>query len=429
MQQLLGRTDIEGGPGRYASGLFGGQFHNNATWSEDRELISDMFNFPVIDGFSPAMSAAADEVGQTIDEALARDPEVVVDLNVLLSKIAYTIIVRGVFGNVDLAEMHELGRALSDSLRLALGYVFEFTMGRQSVPPEYVEALRTIKATGRKIIDLLRELDRQGKLTEVQRNSPVTRKILETAEEPGGAYDRLYVLILPLIIAGHETTGHTMSWAFYEMARNAQLENAMLQEILAFRKAHSGRALTTSDYDERPVSFALLAECLRRHSPVQSIPRTTDREGTVPPDPATGIGGFRFPAGAMVVFSIVSVHMDPERYPDPHIFRIERWFEGIHDGMSLQEKGRTVRANLRAREQAMDWLTFADGPGRCPGQHFNAHEFLTVMDALVPRYHFELVDSAEVPHGTSMVVGPPPGRLGARIRPRSKASTPTAGAL
>lgn len=59
--------------------------------------------------------------------------------------------------------------------------------------------------------------------------------------------------------------------------------------------------------------------------------------------------------------------------------------------MSLTERGRAVRETFRAREQALDWVTFSDGPGRCPGQHFNVHEFLLVLDALLPRYRFEPV--------------------------------------
>jgi len=418
-QQMMGRMDVPSCPGRKAAGIFGGQYHDNELWSEDRHLIVDMLSFPVIDDFSPTMAAAADEAGAIIDDALARDPDVVIDLNVLMSKMAYTIIVRGVFGNVDLAEMHALGRRLSDSVRQLLDFVFQFSMGRQSVPVEYVEAMNTGKACGRRIVDLLRDLDRQGKLTEVQRKAPTVRRVLEADGESDGGYDRLSVLLVPVIIAGHETTGHTMSWGFYEMARDPDLEKAVLEEIESFRAAHQGRALTTADYDERPLSWALLAECLRRHSPVQATPRTTLASGTVPPDPETGIGGFSYSGGAMVVFSVGAIHVDPERWPDPYAFRVDRWFEGIHDGMSLKERGRTVRANIRLREQAFDWLPFSDGPARCPGQHFNAHEFMLVLDALLPRYRFELINR-DVPHGESMVVGPAPGKMGVRIRPRKK---------
>jgi cytochrome P450 len=418
-QQTLGRTDIPSCPGRMAAGLFAGQIRDNATWTEDRALSTDIFAFSTIDHFGPLMTAAAEEVCRTIDEVVERDPDTLIDLNVMLSKVAYTVIVRAAFGNVDLAEMHALGRTLSEAIRKSFAYMWEFVMGRQSIPEDYTEALEAARLTNKKMIDLLRDLDRQGRLSDAQRSIRLVRMILETADEPDGGYEKLYALLMPLVIAGHETTGHAMSWAVYELSRNPGFEKLLFAEIEDFRMAHGGRPITTQDYDERPLSSALLAECLRRHAPIQSIPRTTTEDGIVPPDPATGIGGFRYPAGAMVVFSFIGVHLDPVRWHDPLKFRPERWLEGVRDEMSAVEKGRIVRANMRAREQASDWQPFSDGPGRCPGQHFNAHEFFVVMDALLPRYRFEFEHpNATVPHSSTMVVGPEVGRMSVRIRRR-----------
>jgi cytochrome P450 len=126
----------------------------------------------------------------------------------------------------------------------------------------------------------------------------------------------------------------------------------------------------------------------------------------------------------MIVCSFIGIHLDPKRWEDPYAFKPARWLEGVRDGISLIEQGQMVRSNVRAREQAMDWLPFSDGPGRCPGQHFNAHEFFVVVDALLHRFHFELVDpDREVRHSDTMVVGPEPGRLAVRIRPRGRKNT------
>jgi cytochrome P450 len=403
-------------PGRHAAGLFGGPYRDNSTWSDDRALTADMFGFRAIDAFAPGMAAAADEACKSVDEVLSRDPNIVIDLNVLMSKIAYTIIVRAVFGNVDLAEMHALGRTLSESIGKLLAFLWAFIMGRQSVPADYVDAYAATREANCKMIDLLRELDRLGKLTDAQRSAPIIRLVLATANDPDGAYSKLGALFLPLIIAGHETTGHAMSWAFYEMSRNPEIENTILDEIKRYRASHGNRPLSTEDYDERPMSFALLAECLRRHQPLQSVARNPISDGVVPPDPRTGIGSFSYPAGAMVVCSIVGAHLDPDRWHDPYTFNLDRWLEGVHSSMSLSEKGRTVRANIRMREQAFDLLSFSDGPARCPGQHFNAHEFFLILDALVPRYRFEMVTSGEIGESEAMIVGPEPGRMGVRKR-------------
>jgi ferredoxin-NADP reductase/CRP-like cAMP-binding protein/cytochrome P450 len=423
LQQVAGRMDVASCPGQKVSGVFAGQFHDNATWTDDRAFAVNMFSFEAIDSFVPVMAAALEEVCQTVDEVRSRQPEAVIDLNVLCSKIAYTIIVRLVFGDVDLAEMHGHGHALSESSRDLFNFVFEYVLGRQSAPPEYIHAQNSAHGSIHAMIDLIRDLHRQGKLTEAQRAMPTIRLMLETADSNGGAHERLYTLMFPLIIAGHETTGHALSWAIYELNRHPEIGSAVLAEIDTFRLAHAGKPLSTADYDERPLTWALFAEVLRRHGPVEAVPRTTTTAGEVPPDPDTNARGFRYPADAMFVFSIIGVHLDPRRWPDPYEFRLDRWLTEIHESMSLVEKGRAVRANIRAREQALDWLPFADGPGRCPGAHFGAHEFILVLDTLLSRYRFELVKpDRNVGNNEAIVVGPETGALAVRIRPRKERS-------
>jgi ferredoxin-NADP reductase/CRP-like cAMP-binding protein/cytochrome P450 len=419
VQQVTGRTDVRSCPGRMSGGLIAGQFHDNATWSEDRALATETFGFPVIDDFGSGMAATLTEVCAAIDEAIAHEPDAIVDLDALLCRLAHATIVRALFGGVDLAEIEALGRELSEPVGRLLGYVGEFVMGRQSIPRDYTEMQRAARTTSRAIVDFLVNLDRRGKLSDAQRAKPVVRTVLELGGGSRPNYERLHALFVPLIIAGHETAGHTLAWAFYEMARNDGTERAVLSEIQRFRAAHGARPFTTVEYDERPMAWALLAEVLRRHPPVQSVARSARRDGVVAPDPETGTGGFRYPSGAVIILSIVGVHLDPKRWPDPLLFRPDRWLTGVREDMSPTEKGRTVRATIRAREQALDWISFADGHSRCPGQHFAAHEFLVVLDALLSRYRFELVDpKRQVANSAMMIVGPASGTLAVRIRPR-----------
>src|SRR5262249_17421091 len=118
--------------------------------------------------------------------------------------------------------------------------------------------------------------------------------------------------------------------------------------------------------------------------------------------------------------SLIGIHLDPNRWIDPTAFRPERWLEGVREDASVTEQGRAVRANIRTREQRLDWLPFSAGPARCPGQYFNPHAVLLVLDALLPRSRFGLTDpQREVRHTETMIVGPEPGRMAVRIRRRS----------
>jgi CRP-like cAMP-binding protein/ferredoxin-NADP reductase/cytochrome P450 len=415
-QQVVGRRDIQSRPGCKAAGLFAGQMKDNSTWSEDRATTTEMFGLPSIDGFSPAMTSAVAETCTSIEEAIARDPERVIDANVMMSKVAYTIIVRAAFGGVDLAELHQIGAKLSESLRTLLQYVFSFSMGRQSVPQEYITQCGQARGAIAEIVDLLRRLDADGKLPERARNIPPVKMALAPGKPD---YDRVYTLFLPLIIAGHETTGHTLSWAVYEIGRDRDLEAQVVAEIGGFRARHGGRAIGTADYDERPIMFALLGETLRAHSPVSATLRTALEPGMVPPNPETGIGGFRYPKGAMFVAAVNAVHRDPRRWRDPERFTLDHFLDAADPNAPLAERGRAVRQALRTREENYDLIPFAAGPGRCPGNNFNAHEFVLVLDALLSRFRFELADPNRVVRNSeTMITGPEPGAIGVRIRRR-----------
>lgn len=202
------------------------------------------------------------------------------------------------------------------------------------------------------------------------------------------------------------------------MARSPELEARLLEEITAFRAAHGDEPITIRDYDERPLSFALLAECLRRYPPFPVLPRTALKSGVVPPDPETGIGGFRYLEGAMFLCCIAATGLDPDRWPDPHTFRIDRFLEGVPADASRIERGRAVR-RIRRREEALDFIPFSEGPGRCPGQNFNTHEFLLVLDAMLPRFRFERADpSRNLDQVDGPIAGPEPGAMAIRLRRR-----------
>jgi cytochrome P450/NADPH-cytochrome P450 reductase len=139
----------------------------------------------------------------------------------------------------------------------------------------------------------------------------------------------------------------------------------------------------------------------------------------MPPDPDTGIGAFHYRKGAVFLCAVAAVHRDPNVYPDPEAFRIERFFEGYTAEMSPAEHGRLVMENARKLEAARRLLTFGGGQGTCPGRGFNMLEFFLVLDALLPRFVFALEHpEREVTDYVEIITGPEPGKLGGRIRRR-----------
>lgn len=425
-QQALGSSSIVPDACRKAAGLFSGQVRGNETWESQRALGVNLFGPPQLGErareIAPALADIADGIGAWVDAHPGR----VVDANVLMSRIAYHMVIPATFGRVDTREFSELGQRLSESMRRVFHYVEEMMFGKRSVIPAFhADRAESARVIGR-MIEIIREKAADGSLDEGQRASPLVRLIVHGDEHGPPDEGALFTFVLSVVFGGHETTGHMLSWAIYELGRNPELRAAVVDELDAFHDAHGSQPITPDQYDERPYTQALLYELGRRHPPIIAVPRTALAPGEVPPDPETGIGAFRYPKDAMFLCSIVGAHMDAAIYPEPRAFRIERFLEGITPEMSLAERGRQVWATARRREEEFRLLTFGAGPGSCLGRGFNMLEFFMVLDELLSRFAFELEDpDREVADTQTPVSGPEPGRLGVRIRRRAPGARPT----
>ncbi len=149
--------------------------------------------------------------------------------------------------------------------------------------------------------------------------------------------------LLTLLVAGHETTATALAWALERLVRHPEKLRRLREETLAGQ----------TDYRE-----AVIAETLRLR-PVISI---VARRLTEP----VRIGGWELPAGVTVVPSIYLMHRRPEIYPDPEVFRPERFLE--------RSAG------------TYTWIPFGGGVRRCIGAAFAQFEMGVVLDELVKHW-------------------------------------------
>jgi cytochrome P450 len=146
--------------------------------------------------------------------------------------------------------------------------------------------------------------------------------------------------LVTALVAGHETTASSLAFAFAELARAPQV-----QERLA-----SG----DEEYRE-----ATINEVLRRR-PV--LPNAEPRLVMRPVE----IGGWTYPAGAVLIASAQLVHHDPAIYPDPYAFRPERF--------------------LDTKPGTYTFIPFGGGRRRCLGASFAVVEMRVVLRAAAERF-------------------------------------------
>jgi cytochrome P450 len=171
-----------------------------------------------------------------------------------------------------------------------------------------------------------------------------------------------------LVIAGSETTGNTIAWACYLLARHPQVAERLQAEVdLVLGGQDAGYEMLS----RLPFTRAVITETLRLYSPVWILPRraVVDVE----------LGGHLLPAGSRMVFSPYTLNRDARLHRDPDRFDPDRWVTDYS------------RTDLRA-----SFFPFGQGIRNCIGEGFAWTESLLLLSAIAARWHLRLADGASV---------------------------------
>jgi cytochrome P450 len=148
--------------------------------------------------------------------------------------------------------------------------------------------------------------------------------------------------LVTLLLAGHETTATSLAWTFERLTRNPQV--------------HGRLRSTLAEGDERYME-CVIKESLRSRAVVSYAMRRVSEPFS--------IGGYTAPTRAYVGTSIILTHNNPNLYPEPEVFRPERF----------EDK----------RTDTYSWVPFGGGTRRCLGAAFATYEMKVVLRRVVER--------------------------------------------
>jgi len=167
--------------------------------------------------------------------------------------------------------------------------------------------------------------------------------------------------LLTFIVAGHETTALTLSWALYLCAFDPMVQAAARAEAQA---ALGDRAAGASDISALPLTRRIVDEALRLYPPAAFLSRTALKADT--------LCGHEVRPGDTVVLPIYALHRNHLLWADPDAFDPGRF----------------------ADPKAIDrfaYLPFGDGPRICIGASFALQEAVIILATLLARFKFALV--------------------------------------
>jgi cytochrome P450 len=188
--------------------------------------------------------------------------------------------------------------------------------------------------------------------------------------------------LVTLLLAGHETTATALAWTMSELARDPAL---------------LARAQQAADGADEHYLEAVVMEALRVHPVIYEVARKL----TAP----ARVGGYRVPAGVVVMPAIGLVQSDVRHFADAERFRPERYV-GTHPAPNT-------------------WIPFGGGDRRCLGAGFALMESVVMLRELLTTYDVHSTRRAENPKARNITLAP---AHGARLvlTPRRPRRLPTA---
>ncbi|WP_198659008.1 cytochrome P450 [Nocardiopsis sp. FIRDI 009] len=157
--------------------------------------------------------------------------------------------------------------------------------------------------------------------------------------------------LVTLLLAGHETTASTLSWAFYLVDRNPGTAERLREEAV---RVLGDRAPTHEDLHRLTFTTMVVQETMRLYPAVWILPRVALADDEV--------GGYHVPAGSDVLICPYTLHRRADSWSDPERFDPERFAPDRRDD-----------------RHRYAYIPFGAGPRVCVGSNLGMMEAVFVL--------------------------------------------------
>ncbi|KAG2031427.1 cytochrome P450 [Suillus americanus] len=179
--------------------------------------------------------------------------------------------------------------------------------------------------------------------------------------------------IFIILVAGHETTAHVLSFAFALLALHPDKQEEMYQHIK--RVLSDGRIPSYDDMPSLTYSSAVFNEALRMFPPVCTVPKSSAEDTTFTLTDVNGtLKTVVVPKGFGLALDVPGLHYNPKYWEDPFAFKPERF---------LGDWNRDA------------FIAFSSGYRGCVGRKFAETEGAAVLTILISQYIISIKDEPQ----------------------------------
>ena len=360
---------------------------DGAEHRQRRQLLMPQFHGDKVQAYSDAI--------QEITRNLIKEWQVGETLNVRaeMQKITLSVILKTIFG-LDRGEKYDLIRdklsKMLEILESPINSSFLFIpwlqkdLGAWSPWGQFVR--------NRAALDLLiyAEITARRQSSEPDRTDILSMLISSQDADGNGMSDReLRDELLTLLFAGHETTATAIAWAIYWVNYLPEVKEKLLAEIATLGTERDPIAIS-----KLPYLNAIYSETLRIY-PVAML--TFSRIVNQP----ISIAGYELEPGKMIAGCIYLTHHREDLYPEPHLFKPERFLE--------------------RQFSPYEYLPFGGGVRRCVGVALAQLEIKLVLVEIFTNCQLKLTGQLPViPARRGITLGP---KGGVNVRVEGKESS------
>jgi len=268
---------------------------------------------------------------------------------------------------------------------------------RRIVLPPGGDLLTALTPAGRQYRQAFRRIDQllddcvQQRLQETgggaRKTTDLLGVLLEANAEGVLSLQQVKDQLLTFLVAGHDTTAHTLSWMAWELVQKPGLQDALAAETRLALPTRSEFPSKTS-LSKLSLLDRVWQESLRKHPVGATGTLRQLRNMTLVPT-STGIDGIdlgsfttsayiQLPANSKISIPPFSVHRNQKHWPKPETFDPSRF-----------------EAAVVSERHPYAFQAFSAGPRNCIGKALARSEALSIMSVLLRRFELSLADARD----------------------------------
>lgn len=345
---------------RVMSGVMGDSLvtSDGPLWARQRKLMQPVFSHRNVAGFGETINGLTSSLMRRWDTRIGGE---IVWIDREMAELAFRIVGATLFGADirrhagEVAEIVEITNVRPQELR---GLMTLFSW----VPTPYnLKWKRALKRLDRIVHDMISARRRTG----TGGGDILGRLLAARDEETGEGIDDRQIRdeVVTLLLAGHDTSAHSLSWTLHLLATHPEVESRLAGHLAA---QLNGAPATAADLPRFPYLKQVVQESMRLYPPVWALARRAEREMI--------FGDHLLPANAYVAVVAWALHRHPEFWPEPDRFDPDRF-----------EPDRA-----RARHSYC-YLPFGAGPRTCIGAGMAMLEIQLVLAQILQRFKLQVV--------------------------------------